>query len=113
MAVGRQRIVVRFNGGADAPCGADGERFLAEREAGGSGSQGWSGVPQPVAVKITSNKTDSMFRRHAVRTVEQQPEALRTARLYREQQPAAQREKSGNFPGTESRQLGIRTVFGH
>ena len=32
-----------------------------------------------MAVKITSHKTDSMFR-HAVRTVEQEPEALRATR---------------------------------
>jgi len=52
-----------------------------------------SGVPQTVAMKITDHKTDSMFRRYAFVTVEQQREALRAARAYRELQATAQRGK--------------------
>ncbi len=39
-----------------------------------------------------------MFRRYAIVTVEQQREALRTARLYREQQATNQREKLAAMP---------------
>jgi integrase len=52
-----------------------------------------SGVPQVVAMKITGHKTDSMFRRYAVVTVEQQREALRAAQSYREQQVAVEAGK--------------------
>jgi len=42
-------------------------------------------------MKITGHKTDSMFWRYAIVTVEQQREALRLAARYRQQQ--AQRQK--------------------
>jgi integrase len=45
-----------------------------------------AGVPQAVAMKITGHKTDSMFRRYAIVTVEQQREALRMAEVYRRHQ---------------------------
>jgi hypothetical protein len=37
-------------------------------------------------MKITGHKTDSMFRRYAIVTVDQQREAMRAAATYREQQ---------------------------
>ena len=57
-----------------------------------------SGVPQAVAMMITGYKTDSMFRRYAIVTVEQQGEALRAAGLYWEQQAATQCEKLTEMP---------------
>jgi hypothetical protein len=49
-------------------------------------------------MKITGHKTDSMFRRYAIVTVEQQREALRAAQAYRELHAAAQREKLATMP---------------
>jgi len=37
-------------------------------------------------MKITGHKTDSMFRRYAIVTVERQRDALRAAEVYRQQQ---------------------------
>jgi hypothetical protein len=45
-----------------------------------------AGVPQAVAMKITGHRTDSMFRRYAILTAEQQREALQRAAIYRQQQ---------------------------
>ncbi len=42
-------------------------------------------------MKITGHRTDSMFRRYAIVTVEQQREALRAAALYRQQQADKQK----------------------
>jgi hypothetical protein len=42
-------------------------------------------------MKITGHKTDSMFRRYAIVTVDQEREALRAAALCRQQQ--AERQK--------------------
>ena len=57
-----------------------------------------AGVPQTVVMTITGHKTDSMFRRYAIVTVEQQREALRAAQAYREQQAAAQRQRISTMP---------------
>ena len=50
-----------------------------------------AGVAQATAMTITGHKTDSMFRRYAIVTVEQQREALRAAAIYRQKQ--AERSK--------------------
>jgi hypothetical protein len=42
-------------------------------------------------MKITGHKTDSMFRRYAIVTVEQQREALRLAAAYRQHQANKQK----------------------
>jgi integrase len=59
-----------------------------------------AGVPQAVAMKITGHKTDSMYRRYAIITPDQQREALRRAESYRRLQVEATQKVETLTPRT-------------